>query len=129
MPDQTLQEIAKETHAAVVALRELIEREYPSRGEVERRFTKKNESNKKLAFGLVILFITVVVSYFMTVATISSCFLGGVEHPDFCNVLPGYAEADERGKNLIEEFVNLQERSIRNEKRIDQLEAQAKAEK
>jgi hypothetical protein len=125
VPEKTLKDLIVETHAAIVLLRELIDREYPDRAEVERRFTRKGESNRKLAFGLVLMFITVVLSYFMTVTTISSCFLGGAEHGRACNVLPGYKESVNRNNDLIKQFIELQRRSMKNERRIDRLEKEA----
>lgn len=122
MPDKTLEEIARDTHTLIVTLKELIEREYPNREEIERRFTPKEASNRKLALGLALMLVTVTLSYFLTVATISQCFLGGVNHPSACGALPGYEEADARSKAVLKQFQELVQRSEKNERRIDRLE-------
>jgi hypothetical protein len=47
VPEQALHDAVTELRAAILALTELIQREYPNREEVEKRFTKKKTSQRR----------------------------------------------------------------------------------
>lgn len=118
MPENTMQQAAKELHSAVLALKELIERDYPSRREVERRFQPRNVSNKRWSIAFVMIVASGMLSFFTTVGTVSACFLGADEPPQACNLLPGYADSMERNQRELERFSELQrqvERMMRGE--------------
>lgn len=123
MPEQTMQEAAKELHSAVIALKELIEREYPSRREVERRFQGKAKSAQRWHLVLVLILVSALLSFATTVTTVSTCFLRPIEDtPSACGWLPGYDETQERNQRIIDQFSELQEITERNERRLDRLE-------
>lgn len=122
MPDSLLEQAAKELHAAVLALSEFVEREYPKRKEVERRFQTKSSSTKRLVGIIVLILVAVSLSYISAIGTVSSCFLGGLKHPEVCQLMPGYQESQTRNEQIILEFRELQKRSLANEQRIIDLE-------
>jgi hypothetical protein len=122
MPEKTMQEAARELHLAVVALKELIEREYPSRREVERRFISRESSRKRWAVVLAMVVISACLSFVTTVATVSGCFLGDPDHPKICEVLPGYEDTMDRQKRFEEQFKQLGEITKRNDRRLTRLE-------
>ena len=124
MPERTLNEAADEIHAAVREMRTLITQEYPTRREIERRFMAKSQSNARIWAVAVAVASSLILSYFVTISTVSTCFLGSASdgHPAVCNLMPGYAEAQRTNQELLRQFVELQERSIKNEERINELE-------
>lgn len=122
MPDKTMQEAARELHLAVVALQELIQRECPSRWEVERRFQSKAGSTQRWHLALVLILVSALLSFIGTVTTVSTCFLRPVEDiPGVCGWLPGYDETQKRNQRIIERFDQLREITERNERRLDRL--------
>ena len=126
MPDQTIAQAAAELHTAVAALKEFIEREFPTRREVERRFVTRADRKRSLVIILVAVLVSSFLSFCISVTTISTCFLGpSLDHPGVCKAIPGYKESVDNNKEIIKEFRELQERSTRNEKRIDRLERKA----
>lgn len=122
MPEETMQQAAQELHRAVLALTELIEREYPSRREVERRFTTKESSLKRWYLVMALILVSSFISFVSTVTTVSVCFLGDSDHPDICEVLPGYKESEQRNQDLINLLTQLNRITTRNDARLDRLE-------
>jgi hypothetical protein len=126
MPETTLEKAAQELHNAVVALTELVNREYPSRREVERRFASKAYMVRNWKIFLSIMVGSTLLSFVGTVSVISTCFLGSLDRPEACKMLPGYSETfkiSERRVGLIQENA---ETTLDHEKRIAQLERQLK---
>jgi hypothetical protein len=123
VPDQTMKEAAEELHAAVLALKELIEREYPSRKEVERRFQSKQNAQVRLTFVILVICISFVLSFFAIIGTISTCFLGdAASSPSACGVLPGYSDTEKKNQDLLQQFEELIKITTRNDHRLDKLE-------
>lgn len=123
MPDRTLKEAASELHGLILGVQELIERDYPDRREVERRFISREAGVRRLVLAVAMILVSSLISYGMAVSTVSACFLGGDDdHPSACKFIPGYEKSIERNKVVLKQFTELQKRSLRNEKRIDQLE-------
>lgn len=121
-----MREAARELHAAVVALRELIDREYPSRGEVESRFVTKEKGLRRWYLLLVLIIVSGLLGFAGSVSAVSTCFLGDEEHTGACNFIPGYSTTKERNEDIYDQFVELQEITKRNEKRIEKLEENSK---
>lgn len=104
MPDKALSEIAAEVHAATAGLAELLKR-YPDREEVEKRFVNKAQSRSRFVLVVVMVLIAMVVSAFMTVSTVSVCFLGGqTSNPGICHIMPGYSSAIKQNRLLLKQF-------------------------
>lgn len=122
MPDKTMQQAANELHAAVIALRELVEREYPSRSEVENRFASKAKSTQRWYLLIVLILASAFISFLSTVTTVSACFLGDPSHPKVCEVLPGYKQSEQRSRDLVELLTELQKVTLNNDARLDQLD-------
>ena len=116
MPDKTLHEIANETREATAALRLLLEHQ-------------RTASRRRLIW-ITLLYIpfAMIVSGFVTVTTVSVCFLtqAGNEPPGLCSIMPGYTAVQKNNQDLVREFRILQKRSLRNERRIDSLEGKLK---
>lgn len=119
MPEKTMRQAAEELHAAVTALHELIEREYPSRREVERRFVRQDTAHRRWAIVLAMVVASAFISFIGTVATVSTCFLGDPQHPAACNWLPGYEETAESHRDATMEFWRLRERVAKLENRAN----------
>lgn len=124
MPEQLLAavvELTKTTRALEQALHE-----YPKRKEVEERFATKSESRRRalkaLAAGLAIVFISLAASYFVTVTTVTSCFVsedarkGNAAY--MCNWLPGFSEAQTENLERQERI----ERLFKNSARLNRIE-------
>lgn len=126
MPEQTLHDAITELRSAITALHELIDREYPRRSELERDFTSRQTSQKRWLLVVALLPISLIISYFASVTTISTCFLGKIEvgskPPAVCRVIPGYTASIERNNLLIEQFERLISITENNERRIKKLE-------
>lgn len=127
MPEQTMQEAARELHSAVIALKELIERDYPDRSEVESRFMSKGQGKRRWYVVLVLILVSMFLSFVTTTATISTCFLGGggkdgLSHPGICRILPGYEDTIHQNKQLLKVFSHLMHVTSTNTKRINKLE-------
>lgn len=123
MPDKTIQEAARELHLAVVAMRELIEREYPSRREVERRFISRESQEKRVAVAVVLIVLAAMVSFVMTVSTVSGCFLGEDDgRPGVCEILPGYDNHMARRERVEQEHENMRLRIAILESRLTRVE-------
>lgn len=123
MPDETMQRAASELQAAVLAMKELVEREYPSRREVERRFLSKDGQNKRWATILALVLVAALLGFIGTVSTVSSCFLNRPdETPAVCNLMPGFKETQVRNQRIIDRFERLDEITRKNGVRLDNLE-------
>lgn len=124
MPDQTMHQAAKELREAVVALKELINREYPSRGEVEARFQSKQNAQNRMIFVILTVLCSFILSFFATVGTVSTCFLGdGTQHPPhICSMLPGYNDTIRNNKVILRQFQHLIKVTESNDHRLDRLE-------
>jgi hypothetical protein len=127
MPDtreQALIGAIREMREATQALRTLIEKDYPTRRELESRFVQKSNQRARIWIAVIMLLTATVGSFFGTMTTVSTCFLGdpGKKHLTVCEIMPGYKEAEERNKVLLKEFVDLQKRTLSNQRRIEKLE-------
>lgn len=130
MPEKQLQDAVQELHAVVLALKELLEREYPRRDEIERRYLDKYDLAAKTrknwiivaVMGLVMLF----TGFFASVTTVSYCFLGSAQDGGrpVCEVIPGYEQSLEVGKQRLKIFEEMIGTMERNERRINRLERQ-----
>lgn len=124
MPEQLLQAVLELTKTTQTLERTL--HEYPKRREVEERFATKAESRKRavkvLVAGLCIVFISLMASYFVTVTTVTSCFLSdGARNGDAapaCSLLPGYTEAQQENEERVDRI----ERLFNNSARLDRIE-------
>jgi hypothetical protein len=128
MPEQLL--------AAVHVLTETVEKleatlhEYPKRDEVESTFATKKESKRRafrvLMLGLVMMFISLFVSYLVTVSTISTCFLTNSARTGdgvaACHWLPGYPETQRDSRVRLDQFMKLLEVPPQNDARLDRIE-------
>jgi hypothetical protein len=121
MPDKTIQSAAHELHLTVIALTELLEREYPKREEVEQNFISKNTGRKRWIVAVCFVLATTGLAFLGTIGTVSTCFLQGT-NPTMCNVLPGYSDTQLRNRKIVSEFRHLQEVTENNDKRLTQLE-------
>lgn len=127
MPEQTLHEAVIELRSAISALHELIEREYPRRGELEEEFAKKITSERRWILVVVLLPFIFMISYFSSITTISTCFLGEIGKdpgPAICNVIPGYSDSLSRNEQLVGRFERLIAITERNDERLRRLEEQ-----
>ena len=122
MPERQLQEAVEELHGIVVALRELLEREYPKKSEIRRQ-------NKKGWLIMAVLLPSMfAISFFASVTTVSYCFLGEAQdggRPE-CSIIPGYASSIELGEQRIKIFEEMIDQMARNERRISRLEKQVR---
>ena len=114
---------------AVERLEKTLHDEYPKRSEIERRFVTEESSKKRRnrAIGLVVVFVisTVILSYIVTVSTISTCFLGNSslgQPPHICSVLPGYDFAQHKNRVILKQFKHLISVTDKNEREIKRLE-------
>lgn len=118
MPERLL-EAVNELTQVVKSLERTLKADYPKRSEILRR-----RNIMWLQMFLVVI-IAIIGGYFVTIGTISGCFLGDAANglsPRFCNVLPGYHDAQVKNRKLIKEFEVLVKRSERNAHRITRLE-------
>jgi hypothetical protein len=128
MPEQLLKAVQELT--ATVGRLESTLKEYPKRQEVEARFeTKraiKSQRKKMFYLGIAILVGGLLTSYFVTVTTITSCFVSDSaragEASVGCSLLPGYSEAQRENQQLIKELRVLLNQPETNSKRLDRLE-------
>lgn len=128
MPEQLLKAV-KDLTEAVNTLEKTLH-EYPKRHEVEARFATKDESQKRafkfLLIGLAFVLIAFIASFIVTVTTVSKCFIS----PDaragtagsFCNILPGYRDAQKENQQLLKDFKKLLEQPGINDRRLDRIE-------
>ena len=123
MPDTTMQEAAKELHSAVMALKELIEREYPSRREVERRFTSKESAKKRVTAIMLLIVVSAFLSFTSTVATGFRLFPPGKGNAGSLRNASGYEDSMDRQRLFEKNFKELNEITRRNSKRLNDLES------
>lgn len=123
MPESTLAKAIEELHSVVEALKELMEREYPRRSEIDDKleaqrqaalqaFVSKRVSRQRWVFILALAPLMVVASFFLTISTVSTCFLGRnqSEPPSFCGtLLPGYNETRDRQQDFTEDYTGMKE--------------------
>src|SRR5690606_37855911 len=121
MPDKTLHEAAEELHQAVEALKELLEREYPDRVELEENYISKTGNNKRWVVVITMILFASLVAFLLTVSTVSQCFLRE-DQPDACNLLPGYPATMERNDSQFKRFERLEKITEDNQRRIRELE-------
>jgi hypothetical protein len=102
-PDQQLTEAVRELTSATVSLRRLLADEYPRRSEVERRFVSKLAQQRYFSRMVVLALFVVISCYAISVGSYSVCFVGDLDNPGVCKLVPGYKERVERNKqvNLI----------------------------
>ena len=128
MPERLLAAV-QELNENVARLEETF-KEYPKRQEIAEQYETKQElkENRKrlIMTALAILLISLFVSYFVTVTTITSCFVSeGARTGDAtaaCGLLPGYNEAQEENQQLIKELRVLLNTPETNSNRLDRIE-------
>lgn len=99
--------------------------EYPKRQEVHEKYVSRRESKQRIALVMVVLLFSLAVSYFVTISTVSTCFLGGDDsHPGLCTLIPGYDEAQQRNTDILKQFQELVKITERNDQRLDRIEQQ-----
>jgi Holliday junction resolvasome RuvABC endonuclease subunit len=126
VPESTLQRAIEELHSIVEALKELLDREFPRRHEVEESFREqerkaietfvtKKVSKQRWVFLLMLAPLMVVATFFFTIGTVSTCFLGrdAAKPPQVCSVIPGYDHSRERQRDFRDRFLEL-------ERKVDQ---------
>jgi hypothetical protein len=126
VPEQLLEAVHELTRV-VKQLQITLERDYPKRAEIERRFVTESQSRTRRNTAVFFVLITIFISYFVTVSTISYCFLGGAAEgrpPRACGLLPGYNSAQEKNAVILRQFQGLLEHMQDNRKRINKLERQ-----
>lgn len=123
-PDSDIVLAARELQRATIAVRTLLEKDYPNRRELEAQFIRKSEIKNRFALWVVALLISALVSFVGTVTTVSTCFLGesAFDHPQFCEIMPGYQDTLDGQQKLIDQLRELQRRSVSNERRLSDLE-------
>lgn len=117
---QEIAKVVKELNNAILALRTLIEREYPNRREIEAQFVKKESSDRRLVLLVITVLVAALLSFGFTASTMSACFLGD-GRPQTCNLLPGYEESNKERDDFVRKLTNndkdLDERVKRLERR------------
>lgn len=103
-------------------LNRTLKEDYPKRREIEHRFITKEASRIRVKILVAAILAASVLSFFTTVTTVSTCFLGDPDHPYPCNWMPGYEEAQQQNREILREFRNLQETTRRNEERLDNIQ-------
>lgn len=120
IPDPDLADISaavREMAAATAALRTLIQKQYPTRREMEADYVRKETTKRRLALIFSVILVSALVCFVGTVSTVSTCFLGGDDkHPGVCKLLPGYTDATDRQKEFERQFKHMNERLNRVEK-------------
>lgn len=123
MPEKTLKEIADEAHIATLALRRLLEEQYPKRGEVNEKYENlRYEAKWRWITFFAVLPLALVISSLVTIATVSVCFLGTAPFPKACNIIPQYSEAQERRDRntaIVEEFYDITDNNSERIKRLE----------
>lgn len=97
--DETLAQLVKELNQAILALRTLIDRDYPNRREIEAQFVRKDAWDARLRIVLVIILVSCLLSLGVTMGTLSTCYQGA-ERPAVCNAIPGFRENEQRRLDL-----------------------------
>lgn len=115
---EEIAKVVKELNNAILALRTLIEREYPNRREIEAQFVKKSASDKRLRLLFVTVLVAALLSFGITATTMSACFLGD-SRPKVCNLLPGYEQSNAERDDLLR---RLDQRDKKIEDRLGRLE-------
>lgn len=98
--------------------------DYPKRVEVERRFTTKKATRARVKVLVATIAGSVIASIFVTTGTISTCFLGGVQHgiyPQICSIMPGYSSATQENDVVRKKFYDMLDQLKVNQKEIDRL--------
>ena len=119
--EDALLEAIGELKQVVRALTKVIEEDYPKRKEVETRFTTKQTAARRFSIVTAFIVISLIVSYFVSISTVSVCFLSQ-DQPASCELIPGYSASKDHNLKILNEFIELQQRSLDNERRIDRLE-------
>lgn len=97
--------------------------DYPKRAEVHEKYVSRRESRQRLVLVLTFAVISLVFSYFVTISTVSTCFLGGDgEYPGLCKLIPGYEEAQQQNDDILKQFRELIVITRRNDQRLDRIE-------
>lgn len=114
----------QELNKNVVELRQLVQEDYPTRREVDRK--------RKYAIIFSILFVlgVIVIASLSTLATVSYCFLQPSGPHKFCSAIPGYSYSIEARDAYLQSQADLQQLIIDNratliemQKEIDDLQA------
>lgn len=118
--ERDIREAVKQMAIATQAMRTLIDKEYPTRREMEARFVEKVESRRTLVIAVVVGLISAILSFFGTISTVSTCFLGGdTEHPAVCSFMPGYDESQRQSEEFFKEFERMRQQIEKNRRGIE----------
>lgn len=128
MPEQLLKAV-QELNKTVSKLEQTLQ-QYPKRREVENRFTTKADAERKrrhaFRIGLTMLLVGLGASYFVTISTITSCFISQEarlgEAGQACHLLPGYTDAQNENQRRLDQFEELLNRPSNNHERLDRIE-------
>lgn len=112
----------QELRQSVQDLSAAVEREYPKRAEVEDRFTTKESAKRRFLLFIVIVIVSLSASYFVTISTVSACFLDRPPHVDACGLIPGFEESEDRGAILLKRFAQNEELLLQQERRLNRIE-------
>jgi hypothetical protein len=101
----------------VEALYNRLSKDYPSREEV------RHEGRKRAAKSLAFAFVIIIISNFITIQTVSYCFLSpvGTVH-SVCNRIPGYENTVTQGNQRLRKFNLLLTQIVSNQKSIIDLQ-------
>ncbi len=115
MTNKELRAAITDLTKAVGALDITLKRDYPTREEIKKR-------RVQIVLAMVA---AIIASYFLTVGTVSYCFLSGIPEDGasgFCNVFPGYEESFDNNRELRDQFIQMQQFIQENREKIEQLE-------
>jgi hypothetical protein len=101
--NETMEDLIKELNKAILALRTLIEREYPNRREIEAKFVNKTTWDHRLRLILVTILFASLLSFLGTTALMAKCFLGATR-PDACAIIPGFESNEIRRTGLYDDI-------------------------
>jgi len=121
-PTGDLLDAVRDLTTQVAILTKRLQEEYPKRDEV--RHDGRKRALGTLAFGIVLILL----SNFVTIATISFCFLSptGAVHSQ-CNIMPGYEETTNSGRSRLARFELLIRQIEQNRQDIAELQEQLDA--
>jgi hypothetical protein len=113
--ESALIETINRLRLSVDALHKTLESDYPTRVEISAR--RRNVVMGTLA--------AIVLSYFLTISTVSYCFLDGIPargEKQFCHIFPGYEQSFDNNRSSIDARAKLQERINQLEEKVKSLQ-------
>lgn len=117
-----LLQAVRELTAVTKALNKTLSEDYPKRREIERNYLSKQQSSRNIRFFVAFVFASIFISQFVTIATVSTCFLGDPEHPRICQLMPGYKDSIQQNKDILKHFQELMQITKQNDRRLDEIE-------